>query len=179
MPRYRPVTIYSVNEDSESARENDAVVTMLDGGHVRRASVDSVVGGSPLARAGGKGKHAAVRSPMNNVAGSDGEIEHMEMPNKARLVDARLMEKPSTTESLRSVSSNIFGTERMARAYYGHYRRQSLEDNYWEASGEHLSMSIAFNSSFTRPGRTGRSWSSTYFSYVLTLVISATKTPTQ
>ncbi|KZV76755.1 hypothetical protein PENSPDRAFT_342582 [Peniophora sp. CONT] len=164
MPRYRPVSIYSINEDSESARENDTMVTMLDGGHVRRSSVDSVVGGSPLARAGGKRKHAAIRSPMDNVAGSDGEIEHMEMPNKARLVEARLMEKPSATESLRSVSSNIFGTERMGRAHHGHYHRQSLEENCLEASGEDLSMSIALNSSFTRPGRTGRSRSSTYSS---------------
>ncbi|KZV60687.1 hypothetical protein PENSPDRAFT_332835 [Peniophora sp. CONT] len=117
MPRYRPVSIYSIDEDSESARENYAMVTMLDGGHVRRSSVASVVGGSPLARAGGKRRNAATRSPIDNVVGSDLEIKRMEMPNKVRLVEARLVEKPSATESLRSVSSNIFDTERMGRAH--------------------------------------------------------------
>ena len=81
---------------------------------------------------------------MDNVAGSDGEVEHMELPNKARLVETRLVEKPSIPESLRSVASNVFGSERMVRAHHGHYHRQSLEENCLEAEGEDLSMSGMF-----------------------------------
>jgi serine/arginine repetitive matrix protein 2 len=160
--RYRPVSIYSIVEDTESfQREDDTMVTvrrfilspyvplifaqMLDGGHIRRRSMDSIVGGSPCVRAG-KRKHAAIRGPQDHIAGSDGEIEHVESPNKARLVEEspvrpRLAQKPSIAASIASTSSYVFGGERMARAQHGLLKRDSLEGSCLEADGEDLSCS--------------------------------------
>ncbi|KAI0309656.1 hypothetical protein OF83DRAFT_1179371 [Amylostereum chailletii] len=159
--RYRPVSIYTIDSSEESPkREDDTMVTMLDGGHVRRRSVGSVMDGSPCVRIG-KRKHGAIRGPQHRVAGSDGEME-LGSPNKARLVDvaeSRLITQPS----IASTSSRIFGDERMIRAQHGLLQRQSLEESCLTADGEDLS-GIFSGPVFTRPGRATRSRSSTYSS---------------
>ncbi|KAI0027700.1 hypothetical protein K488DRAFT_90544 [Vararia minispora EC-137] len=159
--RYRPVSIYSINEDTRNSvrREDDTIVTMLDGNHVRRRSMDSMAGGSPCVRVGGKRKRVTIRGRPGHVARSDDDVEHMDSPNKARLV-----EKPSIALSIASTTSHAFGDDRMIRARHGLLKRESLEESCLEAAGEDLSCSFNFGPVFARPGPAGRSRSSTYSS---------------
>ncbi|KAI0064426.1 hypothetical protein BV25DRAFT_322323 [Artomyces pyxidatus] len=151
---FRPISLLSMDQTMHSPkREDDTMITMLDGGHVRRRSVGSIVEGSPCVRVG-KRKHATIRGPQDHVAGSDGdEADIVESPNKARLV-----EKPS----IASTSSHVFGEERMIMARRGILARQSLEEHCLSAEIEDLSFRP--QPVFTRPAPTSRSRSSTYSS---------------
>ncbi|KAG6865214.1 hypothetical protein C0991_004415 [Blastosporella zonata] len=138
-PKYRPLSVLSFNAPNSPVREDDTMVTMLGGGHVRRRSIDA----SPCPRIE-KRKHSAINP--------QGFSEYRESPTKARIV-----EKPS----IASTSSFSFGGERMIKARHGLLERRSLEDSCLIADGEELESSLQNDSLFTRPGPATRSRSST------------------
>ncbi|KAH8836085.1 hypothetical protein DL96DRAFT_107990 [Flagelloscypha sp. PMI_526] len=134
--QFRPVSTMSVSEysqDNSPIREDDTMISMLGGGHVRRRSIGSVIDQSPCVRME-KRKHSALQeSPAHHP---------------------QIVEKPS----LASASSFQFGGERMIRAQQGLLQRQSLEESALMAEGEDLSGYIS--PVFNRPIST-RSRSST------------------
>ncbi|THG95127.1 hypothetical protein EW026_g6465, partial [Hermanssonia centrifuga] len=48
--QFRPVSIISMASAHTAVREDDTMISMLGGGHVRRRSIDSLIGGSPCIR---------------------------------------------------------------------------------------------------------------------------------
>ncbi|KAA1479222.1 hypothetical protein DENSPDRAFT_830309 [Dentipellis sp. KUC8613] len=152
VPQFRPLSIISMEQSGfpSPKREDDTMITMLDGDHVRRRSIGSVYEGSPCVRMN-KRKHAATRGPQHRVAGSEGEI--MESPSKARI-----LEKPSIASS----SYSRFGNDHMIMASKGLLERQSLEEHCLVAEGEDHSHSFRPIPVFTRPAPANRSRSSTY-----------------
>ncbi|KAF5376919.1 hypothetical protein D9615_007315 [Tricholomella constricta] len=142
-PQYRPLSVLSMNSIHSPMREDDTMISMLGGGHVRRRSIDA----SPCVRIE-KRKH----SSLQGNKGFNNHEEYRESPNKARIV-----EKPS----IASTSSYTFGGERMIKAQRGLLERQSLEDSCLIADGEDLTTSFQSISMFSRPGPATRSRSST------------------
>ncbi|KAF8996426.1 hypothetical protein BDQ17DRAFT_1364415 [Cyathus striatus] len=138
---FRPLSIISLNSAHSPMKDDDTMISMLGGGHVRRLSVGSIVNGSPCAAQAGKRKHGAKVF--------DG---YSDSPNKARIV-----EKPS----IASTSSFQFGGERMIKAQHGLLERQSLEESCLIAEGEDLSASFHMVPVFSRPAPATRSRSST------------------
>ncbi|KAJ3908042.1 hypothetical protein F5879DRAFT_794348 [Lentinula edodes] len=140
---FRPVSYLSINSIHSPSKDDDTMISMIGGGHVRRRSVGSVIEASPIVRAVGhlgKRKHVAFGSVKD---GSDkGHV--------------RIIEKAS----IDSTSSSKFGGERMIRATKGLLERQSLEESCLIAEGEDLSASYSVPV-FTRPSPTTRSRSST------------------
>ncbi|KAJ7620088.1 hypothetical protein FB45DRAFT_839417 [Roridomyces roridus] len=133
--QFRPLSMLSINNSMHSPmKEDDTMISMLGGGHVRRRSIGSVFEASPCVRVE-KRKHALYQD------------EH-EQPNKARIITT----KPST-------SSSKFGGERMIRAQQGLLVRQSLEENALVALGEDNS-GLHVSPVFSRPSP-NRSRSST------------------
>lgn len=142
--QFRPLSIISMHSAHAPMEEDDTMISMLGGGHVRRCSIGSIMEASPCVRVE-KRKHAL----FNDTKGYD---SHYDSSNKARIV-----EKPS----IASTSSYQFGGERMIKAQHGLLERQSLEDSCLIADGEDLSNSFHAVPVFTRPGPAARSRSST------------------
>ncbi|KAF8867965.1 hypothetical protein CPB84DRAFT_1810241 [Gymnopilus junonius] len=139
---FRPLSVLSHSSVHSPMREDDTMISMLGGGHVRRRSVGSIIEASPCVRVE-KRKHSAFQNVKTQ--------EHYESPNNARIV-----EKPSIAST-----SSQFGGERMIRAQHGLLERQSLEESCLMAEGEDLSIYVPV---FTRPAPSTRSRSSTYTS---------------
>ncbi|KAF9457373.1 hypothetical protein BDZ94DRAFT_1175700 [Collybia nuda] len=146
--QFRPLSIISMNSTHSPMKEDDTMISMLGGGHVRRRSVHEFIEASPCVRVE-KRKHAMFQGTQlfKNYD------EYRDTPNKARII-----EKPS----IASTSSCTFGGERMIKAKRGLLERQSLEDSCLIADGEDLSFQIM--PVFSRPGTATRSRSSTYTS---------------
>ncbi|RDB27260.1 hypothetical protein Hypma_004359 [Hypsizygus marmoreus] len=144
---YRPVSVMSIHSAHSPMKEDDTMISMLGGGHVRRRSVNSMIDASPCVRIE-KRKHAAVQE-TKGFSTYDG---CRESPNKARIV-----EKPS----IASTSSYTFGGERMIKAQRGLLERQSLEESCLIAEGEDLTNSFYNVPVFSRPISGTRSRSST------------------
>ncbi|PPQ74616.1 hypothetical protein CVT24_004162 [Panaeolus cyanescens] len=155
--QFRPLSMLSVNSVHSPVKEDDTLISMLGGGHVRRRSVGSIVDASPCARVE-KRKH----STMLGAHLYKGYPTVEESPAKARIVESphhvvpRIVEKPS----IASTSSFHFGGDRMIDARHGLLERRSLEDSALVAEGEDIS---GFHAApvFTRPAPKGRSRSST------------------
>ncbi|GLB36845.1 hypothetical protein LshimejAT787_0311320 [Lyophyllum shimeji] len=143
-PQFRPLSVLSMDSVHSPAREDDTMISMLGGGHVRRRSIDA----SPCPRIE-KRKHSAIQP---NTAFNQ-PIEYRESPNKARIVE--------TKPSIASTSSSMFGGERMIKAKRGLFERPSLEDSCLIADGEDLSTSLSNIHVFSRPAPATRSRSST------------------
>ncbi|KAL1696581.1 hypothetical protein GGG16DRAFT_85014 [Schizophyllum commune] len=143
--QFRPLSMISNYSMHSPAKDDDTMITMLGGGHVRRRSIDSLIEASPCVGIG-KRKHL-VQDDM------DAWDQAMQSPTKARILS-----KPS----IASTSSHQFGDERMIRARHGLLERQSLEESVLIAEGEDLSASFGFAPVFSRPGPKSRSRSSTY-----------------
>lgn len=143
--QFRPLSMISNASIHSPAKEDDTMISMLGGGHVRRRSIDSMIEGSPCVGIG-KRKHV-LHDEM------DAWDQAMQSPSKARILS-----KPS----IASTSSHQFGDERMIRARHGLLERQSLEESVLIAEGEDLSASFGFAPVFSRPGPKTRSRSSTY-----------------
>ncbi|KAJ7126033.1 hypothetical protein C8R44DRAFT_733950 [Mycena epipterygia] len=136
--QFRPLSMLSVHNSIHSPmREDDTMISMLGGGHVRRRSIGSLFEASPCVRVE-KRKHTTFQ-----------EDEHG--PNKARIV---------TKASIASTSSSKFGGERMIKATQGLLMRQSLEESCLIAAGEDLSA-LRPAPVFSRPSPNSRSRSST------------------
>ncbi|KZP22138.1 hypothetical protein FIBSPDRAFT_953223 [Athelia psychrophila] len=140
--QFRPLSTVSFASVHSPDREDDTMISMLGGGHVRRRSVASVIEASPCVRVE-KRIHAEGAQPRK----VDG---YFDSPNH----EARIVEKPS-------ISSYKFGGERMIRAQQGLYERRSLEASCLVGDGEDLSMSVRVEPVFTRPSTSARSRSST------------------
>ncbi|KAI0635339.1 hypothetical protein C8Q77DRAFT_1054820 [Trametes polyzona] len=146
--QFRPLSIMSEMSVHSPAKEDDTMITMLGGGHVRRRSVSSLVDASPCVRME-RNKHTAL---PGRVLQFDLEPPAKESPKKNTL-----MEKPS----IASTSSYQFGGERMIKARQGLLERQSLEDSALIAQGEDLLASLRERSIFSKPAPAARSRSST------------------
>ncbi|KAK7014020.1 hypothetical protein R3P38DRAFT_2720656 [Favolaschia claudopus] len=135
--QFRPLSVLSFNNSTDSPpREDETMVTMLGGGHVRRRSIG--YNPSPCVRVE-KRKHAAFH-------------DDEKAPNKARII---------SQPSIASTSSSKFGEDRMIRARQGLLERQSLEASALVAEGEDFA-SFRPTAVFTRPAPSpNRSRSST------------------
>ncbi|KAF8872637.1 hypothetical protein BD779DRAFT_1572174 [Infundibulicybe gibba] len=126
--QFRPLSILSMDSIHSPMKENDTMISMLGGGHVRRRSVSSIIDASPCVRVE-KRKHSMFQDVQRKGYGA----QYADSPNKARII-----EKPS----IASTSSSKFGGERMIRAQRGLLERQSLEDSCLIADGEDLIASL-------------------------------------
>ncbi|KAJ8520630.1 hypothetical protein ONZ45_g2582 [Pleurotus djamor] len=135
--QFRPLSMFSVNSVHSPPREDETMISMIGGGHVRRGSVGSMIQASPCVRIGRKKK------------------QNLEYDGDA-VQQPRIMEKPS----IASTSSYQFGGERMIKAQHGLLARQSLEESCLIAEGEDTSSSFILPV-FSRPGPASRSRSST------------------
>ncbi|KAJ7436308.1 hypothetical protein B0H11DRAFT_2364947 [Mycena galericulata] len=135
--QFRPLSMLSVHNSVHSPmKEDDTMISMLGGGHVRRRSIGSLFEASPCVRVK-KRKH-----PM---------FQEDDQPNKARIL---------TKASIASTTSSKFGGERMIKATQGLLVRQSLEESCLIAAGEDLSA-LRPTPVFSRPSPNSRSRSST------------------
>ncbi|KAF9235707.1 hypothetical protein BU15DRAFT_89481 [Melanogaster broomeanus] len=152
-PRYRPISSLSIASVHSPPKEDDTMITMLGGGHVRRLSVGSMIGGSPCIRV--ERRKNILTDPPETVFSriKNARPDDYESPEKSRVIET----KPSIASTLDSFK---FGDERMIRAKHGLLERQSLENTVLVAEGEDLSASFRMPV-FTRPGPTTRSRSST------------------
>ncbi|KAI8973078.1 hypothetical protein BD414DRAFT_447875 [Trametes punicea] len=146
--QFRPLSIMSEMSIHSPSKEDDTMITMLGGGHVRRRSVGSLVEASPCVRVE-RNKQTAL---SGRVLQFESEPPAKDSPNKSRLI-----EKPS----IASTSSYQFGGERMIKARQGLLERQSLEDSALMAQGEDLLASLRERSIFSKPAPAARSRSST------------------
>ncbi|KAF7327809.1 hypothetical protein MKEN_00360700 [Mycena kentingensis (nom. inval.)] len=138
--QFRPLSMLSVDMSTSQhspRRDDDTMITMLGGGHVRRRSIGSVFEASPCVRVE-KRKHATFQE-------DDGGA------HKARVINAQ--------PSIASTHSSKFGDERMIRAQQGLLVRQSLEESALMADGE-VAMALRQAPVFSRPSP-NRSRSST------------------
>ncbi|CDO70210.1 hypothetical protein BN946_scf184942.g10 [Trametes cinnabarina] len=157
--QFRPLSMMSEMSVHSPPKEDDTMITMLGGGHVRRLSVSSLVEASPCVRVE-RNKHATL---PGRVLQFDMERAAEDSPNKSRLI-----EKPS----IASTSSYQFGGERMIKARQGLLERQSLEESALMAHGEDVLASLRERSIFNKPSPAARSRSST-----CTSSSSGTETP--
>ncbi|KIY52945.1 hypothetical protein FISHEDRAFT_69402 [Fistulina hepatica ATCC 64428] len=142
---FRPLSMMSYTSYTsvhEPIREDDTMISMFGGGHVRRQSLASIIEMSPCLR-------IEKRKRPDTDAADD---EHEESPSKARIV---------TKPSIASTSSYHFGGERMIRANHGLLHRESLEENCLVGNGEDDSGTFGYFPVFSRPEPAARSRSST------------------
>lgn len=148
--QYRPISVLSEFSVHSPRKEDDTMITMLDGNHVRRRSINSMIGASPCVRVE-KMKHSAVQLPQAILQFKQEDSNRDDSPKN------RLLQQPS----IASTSSHQFGDERMIMARKGLLERQSLEDSALIAHGEDLLASLRSQSIFCRPEPASRSRSST------------------
>ncbi|KAI0692931.1 hypothetical protein C8T65DRAFT_711302 [Cerioporus squamosus] len=146
--QFRPLSMMSEMSVHSPVKEDDTMISMLGGGHVRRRSISSVVEASPC-----------VRMERNRRAALPGRVLQFEAepPLRESPKEPRLLAQPS----IASTSSFQFGGERMIKARQGLLERQSLEEGALMAQGEDLLASLRERSIFARPSPAGRSRSST------------------
>ncbi|KAF6741921.1 hypothetical protein DFP72DRAFT_1110853, partial [Ephemerocybe angulata] len=158
MHQFRPLSVISLGGPHSPMQDDDTMISMLGGGHVRRRSIGSMIDASPCVRMDKKNTHR--RTARENSA----------VPT----VNAKTVElKPS----IASVSSFQFGGDRMIKARHGLLERQSLEESVLIAAGEDLSLSFQAAPVFTRPAPTSRSRSSTCSTSTSTSESSGRDTP--
>ncbi|KAH9923820.1 uncharacterized protein B0H18DRAFT_1105173 [Fomitopsis serialis] len=138
---FRPVSVISDMSVHDPRKEDDTMITMFDGGRVRRLSVDSRIGGSPCVRIE-KAKQTTGPLPQAVLQFQQSEPENKDSPNSTS--KNKLIEKPS----IASTSSHQFGGERMIKARKGLLERQSLEDSALIAQGEDVLASLRSQYSF-------------------------------
>lgn len=142
--QFRPLSFMSAHSVHSPVKDDDTMISMLGGGHVRRRSIGSIMAGSPCARVE-KRKH----STFQDVKGSGDEYV---TPNKTRRV-----EKPMIP-SLRAVSEHVSPAREAQSASSG---QPSPEESCFVGQGEDSSMSFRPVPVFTRPPPASRSRSST------------------
>ncbi|EMD32355.1 hypothetical protein CERSUDRAFT_108803 [Gelatoporia subvermispora B] len=150
MNHFRPLSMMSDFSTHSPRKEDDTMISMLGGGHVRRRSIGSMIEASPCVRR--EKRHTSVRASPVVM-----QVTAEEPPVQDSPKDARLIEKPS----IASTSSYQFGDERMIMARKGLLERQSLENSALMAHGEDLLASLRSQPMFTRPEPASRSRSST------------------
>ena len=120
---FRPVSIISIGNPG-TPHEDDTMISMLGGGHVRRRSIGSSFEASPCVRVEKreKRKHCDFAHQVDPYGCE-------ESPNKARLIH-RASVVSSTSSKFK------FGEARMSLAQQGLLHRNSLEDSCLSAEGE-------------------------------------------
>ncbi|KAI6028122.1 hypothetical protein EDC04DRAFT_164044 [Pisolithus marmoratus] len=151
LPRYRPISSLSVSSMHSPAQDDDTMISMLGGGHVRRCSVGSMIEASPCVRMERRKQLPNDLMPEPVFKRAKGDYE---TPDKSRVIES----KPSIASTINSFK---FGDERMIRAKHGLLERQSLENTVLVAEGEDTSGSFRMEPVFTRQPVTTRSRSST------------------
>ncbi|KAI5117598.1 hypothetical protein M0805_006712 [Coniferiporia weirii] len=174
--RFRPLSTYSINDGHSPKREDDTLISMLGGGHVRRRSIGSTFEGSPCVRAE-KRRHRGYsgRVLARIPSGDDYDYLAQESPNKAcstkeqhrgSMYDVRLdgsrmspfRKYKSPYRTARDSGCDYqFGGNRMSLARKGLLERQSLEDCCLSADGEDISTSRKSLGVFRRPNPISRS----------------------
>ncbi|KAH7884200.1 hypothetical protein F5I97DRAFT_1671717 [Phlebopus sp. FC_14] len=154
-PYYRPISSLSIASVHSPAKEDDTMISMLGGGHVRRRSVGSMIDASPCVRF--ERRRNLITNPpetvLDRLKNAD-KVDDYQSPEKSRVIET----KPSIASTINSIK---FGDERMIRAKHGLLERQSLENTALMAEGEDLSGSFRMQPVFTRPTAATRSRSST------------------
>ncbi|TFK19266.1 hypothetical protein FA15DRAFT_709141 [Coprinopsis marcescibilis] len=160
--QFRPLSIISNESMHSPAKEDDTMISMIGGGHVRRRSIGSMIDASPCVRIEKRRPRQRTTARMVyhgtqlvRVDAKGNELELAPSPKKQKM--ATLVEKPS----IASTSSFQFGDDRMIKAQRGLLERASLEDNCLVADGEDTSHSFRAVPVFTRPTPASRSRSST------------------
>ncbi|EIN05384.1 hypothetical protein PUNSTDRAFT_127845 [Punctularia strigosozonata HHB-11173 SS5] len=156
LPAWRPVSVLSYGSSRSPPEDDDTMVTMLGGGHVRRQSIGSVYEGSPCVQVE---KRVNILAPRRRQAQSE-QSAYEPYPKPSAAKEKALVQQPS----IASTSSYQFGDQRMVRATHGLLERQSLESSCLSAEGEDSSSSFYGEASFKRPKPGNRSRSNTYAS---------------
>ncbi|KAF5320363.1 hypothetical protein D9611_011342 [Ephemerocybe angulata] len=185
MHQFRPLSVISLGGPHSPMQDDDTMISMLGGGHVRRRSIGSMIDASPCVRMEKKNTHRrTAREVLNGLqrakaqAARDQAAKDQAAKDKENsavpTVNAKTVElKPS----IASVSSFQFGGDRMIKARHGLLERQSLEESVLIAAGEDLSLSFQAAPVFTRPAPTSRSRSSTCSTSTSTSESSGRDTP--
>ncbi|KAF6758956.1 hypothetical protein DFP72DRAFT_164935 [Ephemerocybe angulata] len=180
MHQFRPLSVISLGGPHSPMQDDDTMISMLGGGHVRRRSIGSMIDASPCVRMEKKNTHRrTAREVLNGLQRAKAQAARdqaaKDKENSAvPTVNAKTVElKPS----IASVSSFQFGGDRMIKARHGLLERQSLEESVLIAAGEDLSLSFQAAPVFTRPAPTSRSRSSTCSTSTSTSESSGRDTP--
>ncbi|KAH6901141.1 hypothetical protein BKA70DRAFT_1115030 [Coprinopsis sp. MPI-PUGE-AT-0042] len=167
--QFRPLSLISNQSVHDSMHEDDTMISMIGGGHVRRLSVGSQIEASPCVRIEKRRPRQRHRATARMVYQGTQLVRIDANGNEVRDSKAggklhNIVEKPS----IASTSSMTFGDNRMGNARRGLLERQSLEASCLVAKGEDNSLSCKWYSSipravpvFTRPMPAGRQRSST------------------
>ena len=117
----RPLSVISIG-NSGTPHEDDTMISMLGGGHVRRQSIGSSFEASPCVR-------FEKREKRKHSDFAHHPYGYIESPNKARLVHRKSVASSTSSKSK-------FGESRMSLAQQGLLHRNSLEDSCLSAEGE-------------------------------------------
>ncbi|KAI0696589.1 hypothetical protein BC835DRAFT_853465 [Cytidiella melzeri] len=156
--QFRPVSMLSIASMHTAPKEDDTMISMLGGGHVRRRSIDSGIEGSPCINLERK-KNTALQHLARVLRFDQYQDELAAMPDRLSKVSPEkvVLQKPS----IASTSSQHFGGERMIMARKGLLERPSLDDSALIAQGDEILHSLQSTRVFSRPAPAGRSRSST------------------
>ncbi|KAH6903029.1 hypothetical protein BKA70DRAFT_1515472 [Coprinopsis sp. MPI-PUGE-AT-0042] len=160
--QFRPLSLISNQSAHDSMHEDDTMISMIGGGHVRRLSVGSQIEASPCVRIEKRRPRQRHRATARMVYQGTQLVRIDANRNEVRDSKAggklhNIVEKPS----IASTSSMTFGDNRMGNARRGLLERQSLEASCLVAEGEDNSLSYEAVPVFTRPMPAGRQRSST------------------
>ena len=113
---------------------------MLGGGHVRRGSVDTQIGGSPLARLGMEKRKQTLQKIARVLTFDQWEDIPPPPPSLPKSPPPSAVNKSplALKPSIASTSSLQFGEERMIKAKQGLLERQSLEESALVAQGAEI-----------------------------------------
>ncbi|KAH6888997.1 hypothetical protein BKA70DRAFT_1572775 [Coprinopsis sp. MPI-PUGE-AT-0042] len=140
--QFRPLSLISNQSMHDSMHEDDTMISMIGGGHVRRLSVGSQIKGSPCVRIEKRRPRQRHRATARMVYQGIQLVRIDANGNEVRDSKAggklhNIVEKPS----IASTSSMTFGDNRMGNARRGLLERQSLEGSCLVAEGEDNSLS--------------------------------------
>ncbi|KAI0084592.1 hypothetical protein BDY19DRAFT_519961 [Irpex rosettiformis] len=159
--QFRPLSMISVSSTHSSPNEDDTMISMLGGGHVRRRSIDSGIDRSPC-----NNKERKKRTALQHLARVLRFDESEDEPASVSDIPDRLskvfpMEGPQSQASSASASSEHLPGERMTIARNGQLQMPGLGDSAPAVQDEELLRPIQSTETSSRPTRTGRSRSST------------------
>ncbi|GJJ13064.1 hypothetical protein Clacol_007313 [Clathrus columnatus] len=149
---FRPLSIIS-NGNPGTPQEDDTMITMLGGEHVRRRSLGSSFEASPCFRVEKQKRelgqdYVHIRGHDTDDGVDDALVDSASPTAKIMGGGVSLVHK----ESVASAKSNKFGETRMNLARNGLLHRESLEDSCLSAEGEEdLSMISSRSNGFSKP----------------------------
>ncbi|KIP05270.1 hypothetical protein PHLGIDRAFT_128997 [Phlebiopsis gigantea 11061_1 CR5-6] len=159
--QFRPISMMSMASVHSVAGEEDTMITMLGGGHVRRRSIDSRIDGSPCAPLEReRKKHTALQHLARVLRFDQGDDElPASVPDRVSKISP--VKTVVTKPSIASTSSYLFESEKMIVAGKGLLERPSLKEGALLAQGQDLLSTFENCRVFSGPTHTSRSRSST------------------